>query len=67
VPGFCEHGNEPSGFHKVLGISSAAEELLSSKEALSFLEIAGDLVTKFVPILNKTPSHEGAGHGSRAV
>jgi hypothetical protein len=31
VEGSCEHGNEPSGFHKMLINSSEVERLLSLK------------------------------------
>jgi hypothetical protein len=35
VEGSCEHGNEPSGFHKMLGNSSVAAQLAASQEGLS--------------------------------
>jgi hypothetical protein len=35
VEGSCEHGNEPSGFHKILGSSCAAAQVAASQEGLS--------------------------------
>jgi hypothetical protein len=32
VEGSCEHGNEPSGFHKMLGNSRVGEQLLVSQQ-----------------------------------
>jgi hypothetical protein len=38
VEGSCEHGNEPSGFHKILGV---AAQLAASQEGLrQFLEVS---------------------------
>jgi hypothetical protein len=39
VANSCEHGNEPSGFHKMLGISWVAEWLAASREGLSSMEL----------------------------
>jgi hypothetical protein len=38
--GSCEHGNEPSDFHKMSGNSSVAEQLATSQEGLSSMELA---------------------------
>jgi hypothetical protein len=35
VEGSCEHGDEPSGFHKMLGSSLVAAQLAASQEGLS--------------------------------
>jgi hypothetical protein len=35
VEGFCEHGDEPSGSLKLLGISWMAAQLAASQEGLS--------------------------------
>jgi hypothetical protein len=35
VEGSCEHPNEPSGFHKMLGSSWVAAQLADSQEGLS--------------------------------
>jgi hypothetical protein len=37
VEGSCEHGNEPSGSLKLLGISSIAAQLAASQEGLHSL------------------------------
>ena len=34
----CECGNEPSGFHKIRGISCLAENRSTSEEGLCFME-----------------------------
>jgi hypothetical protein len=38
VEGCCEHGNELFGFHKMMGYSSVAAQLLVSQERLSFMK-----------------------------
>lgn len=39
VAGTCEHNDEQSKFHKVLGISRLGEKLLVLKEGLSFMDL----------------------------
>jgi hypothetical protein len=39
VIGCCEHGNEPSELHKMLGNSSVTEQLVVSRERLNFTEL----------------------------
>jgi hypothetical protein len=34
VVGPCKHGNVPSGYHQMLGISSESEYLLGSQEGI---------------------------------
>jgi len=36
---FFEHTNEPSGCHKIYGISWLAEQLLASQKGLCILEL----------------------------
>jgi hypothetical protein len=38
VEGSCEHGNEPSLFHRMLGNSCVAARLAASQEGLSAME-----------------------------
>jgi hypothetical protein len=35
VMGCYEHGNEPMGYHEMLGISRVAKQLLASQEGLA--------------------------------
>jgi hypothetical protein len=46
VEGSCEQGNEPWGFHKMLGISCVTAQLAVSQEGLSSMnECSKSLVT----------------------
>jgi hypothetical protein len=48
VAGCCEWGNEPSGFHKMRGISGLAEDRLDSQEGLCSLEFCSHLSGRFI-------------------
>jgi len=39
VAGCCECGDEPSGFHKMRGMSWLAEDPLACQEELYFMEL----------------------------
>jgi hypothetical protein len=53
--GSCEHDNEPLGFHKMLGISCAANQLLASQEGISYMNSVL-LVSAYRVLFNATLS-----------
>ena len=58
--GSCECGNEPSGFHKMRGISCLAEDLSTFQVGLCSMESVSNLL---VYILNSKPKRLASWHG----
>jgi hypothetical protein len=47
----CEHNNEPSQFHKILGTFWLAKQLMASQQGLSSMELVGRSVTPNLSLL----------------
>jgi hypothetical protein len=51
MEGSCEHGNEPSGYVKMLGNSRVAERLAVSEEGLGSMELVKTCISVIIIFL----------------